>query len=158
MSLSPVIFKIGSVAIYWYSLAYIFGIMFTYWYLYKLDKHKIFIKNFYDSLLTATIIGIIFGGRLGYVLIYDLSYYTNNPIEIFKTWKGGMSFHGGAVGVFFAVIISCKKYKIPTLYTLDLISCGVPIGLLLGRIGNLINGELFGRVTTTPWGIVFSKD
>ncbi|QKX02487.1 prolipoprotein diacylglyceryl transferase [Wolbachia endosymbiont of Dirofilaria (Dirofilaria) immitis] len=157
MSLSPVIFRIGSISIYWYSLAYIFGIAFAHWYSYKLDNQKIFTKNFHDSLLTVTIIGVILGGRLGYVLIYDLGYYVNNPIEILKTWKGGMSFHGGAIGVFLAVAILCKKYNIPVFYTLDLISCGVPVGLFLGRIGNLINGELFGRITTIPWGIVFSE-
>ncbi|MGL9778888.1 MAG: prolipoprotein diacylglyceryl transferase [Wolbachia sp.] len=153
MSLNPVIFSIGSVSIYWYSLAYVLGIVFAYWYLHKLDDQKIFTKNFYDSLLTATIVGIILGGRLGYVLIYDPVLYISNPIEILKTWEGGMSFHGGAIGVLLAVIISCKRHNIPIFYALDLVSCGVPIGLFLGRIGNFINGELFGRVTTMPWGI-----
>ncbi|WP_168464317.1 prolipoprotein diacylglyceryl transferase [Wolbachia endosymbiont of Ctenocephalides felis wCfeT] len=155
MSLSPVIFSIGPVSVYWYSLAYVLGIVFAYWYLHKLDDQKIFTKNFYDSLLTATIIGIILGGRLGYVLIYDLASYVQNPIDILKTWEGGMSFHGGAIGVLLAVIISCKRHNIPIFYTLDLISCGIPVGLFLGRIGNFINGELFGRVTTMPWGMVF---
>ncbi|QKX01572.1 prolipoprotein diacylglyceryl transferase [Wolbachia endosymbiont of Cruorifilaria tuberocauda] len=158
MPLSPVIFKIGPVSIYWYSLAYVLGIVFTYWYLHELDNKKVFTKNFYDSLLTSTIVGLMLGGRLGYVLIYDLSYHISNPIEILKTWQGGMSFHGGAVGVLIAVTISCKRHKMPIFYTLDLISCGVPVGLFLGRIGNLINGELFGRVTTIPWGIAFSEN
>ncbi len=158
MSLSPVIFSIGPISIYWYSLAYVLGIVFAYWYLHKLDNQKIFTKNFYDSLLTAVIIGIILGGRLGYVLIYDPVLYISNPIEILKTWEGGMSFHGGAIGVLLAVIISCRRHNIPIFYTLDLISCGVPIGLLLGRIGNFINGELFGRVTNMPWGMVFPKN
>ncbi len=157
MSLNPVIFRIGSISIYWYSLAYVLGIVFAHWYLYKLDNQKVFTKNFHNSLLTATIIGVILGGRLGYILIYDLSYYISNPIEILKTWKGGMSFHGGAIGVFLAVIILCKRYNIPIFYTLDLISCGVPVGLFLGRIGNFINGELFGRTTTIPWGIIFPE-
>lgn len=157
MSLSPAIFSIGPVSIHWYSLAYVLGIVFAYWHLHKLDEQKIFTKNFYDSLLTATIIGIILGGRLGFVLIYDPISYINNPIEILKTWKGGMSFHGGAIGVLCAVIISCRRYNIPIFYTLDLISCGVPIGLFLGRIGNFVNGELFGRVTTMPWGMVFPE-
>ncbi len=157
MSLNPVIFSIGPVSIYWYSLAYVLGIVFAYWYLHKLDDQKIFTKNFYDSLLPATIVGIILGGRLGYVLIYDPVLYISNPIEILKTWEGGMSFHGGAIGVLLAVIISCKRHNIPTFYALDLVSCGVPIGLFLGRIGNFINGELFGRVTTMPWGMVFPE-
>ncbi|NUX01814.1 prolipoprotein diacylglyceryl transferase [Wolbachia endosymbiont of Madathamugadia hiepei] len=157
MSLNPVIFSIGPVSIYWYSLAYVLGIVFAYWYLHKLDNQKILSKSFYDSLLTATIAGIILGGRLGYVSIYDPVFYISNPIEILQTWGGGMSFHSGAIGVLCAVIISCKRHNIPIFYTLDLISCGVPIGLFLGRIGNFINGELFGRVTTVPWGMVFPE-
>ncbi|MGL9717490.1 MAG: prolipoprotein diacylglyceryl transferase [Wolbachia sp.] len=157
MSLNPVIFSIGSVSVYWYSLAYVLGIVFAYWYLHKLDDQKIFTRSFYDSLLTATIVGIILGGRLGYVLIYEPVYYASNPIEILKTWEGGMSFHGGTIGVLLAVMILCKKHSIPIFYTLDLISCGVPVGLFLGRTGNFINGELFGRVTTMPWGMVFPK-
>ncbi|MCM1001616.1 MAG: prolipoprotein diacylglyceryl transferase [Wolbachia endosymbiont of Melophagus ovinus] len=157
MSLNPVIFSIGPVSIHWYSLAYVLGIVFAYWYLHKLDNQKIFTKSFHDSLLTAVIVGIILGGRLGYALIYDPVFYISNSIEILKTWGGGMSFHGGAIGVLCAVIISCKRHNIPIFYTLDLISCGVPIGLFLGRIGNFINGELFGRVTTVPWGMVFPE-
>ncbi|MEY2393403.1 prolipoprotein diacylglyceryl transferase [Wolbachia endosymbiont of Tettigetta isshikii] len=157
MSLNPVIFSIGPVSIYWYSLAYVLGIVFAYWYLHKLDNQKIFTRSFYDSLLTAIIVGIILGGRLGYVLIYDPVFYMGNPVEILKTWGGGMSFHGGAIGVLCVVIISCKRHNIPIFYTLDLISCGVPVGLFLGRIGNFINGELFGRVTTVPWGMLFPE-
>ncbi|MGL9681882.1 MAG: prolipoprotein diacylglyceryl transferase [Wolbachia sp.] len=157
MSLNPVIFSIGPISIYWYSLAYVLGIVFAYLYLHKLDNQRIFTKSFYDSLLTATIAGIILGGRLGYVLIYNPIFYISNPIEILKTWGGGMSFHGGAIGVLCVVIISCKRHNIPIFYTLDLISCGVPIGLFFGRIGNFINGELFGRVTAVSWGMVFPE-
>lgn len=157
MSLNPIIFSIGPVSIYWYSVAYVLGIVFTYWYLCKLDSQKIFTRNFCDSLLTATIIGIIIGGRLGYILMYDLAFYISDPIEILKTWKGGMSFHGGAIGVLLAVIVSCRKHNIPIFYTLDLISCGMSVGLFLGRIGNFINGELFGRATDVPWGMVFPE-
>ncbi|MDG7055948.1 MAG: prolipoprotein diacylglyceryl transferase [Wolbachia endosymbiont of Meromenopon meropis] len=157
MFLNPVIFSIGPFSIYWYSLAYVLGVIFAHWYLRKLDSQKIFNRNFCDSLLTGTIAGIIIGGRLSYVLIYDPIFYINNPIKIFKTWEGGMSFHGGVVGVLCAVIISCKKHNIPIFYTLDLISCGVPVGLFLGRVGNFINGELFGRITNMPFGMVFSK-
>ncbi|MDD9331812.1 MAG: prolipoprotein diacylglyceryl transferase [Wolbachia sp.] len=157
MSFNPIIFSIGPISVYWYSLAYVLGIVFAYWYLNKLDNQKIFTKNFYDSLLTTVVIGIIFGGRIGYVLIYDPAFYISNPIEILKTWEGGMSFHGGTIGVLCAVIISCKRHDIPIFYTLDLISCGIPIGLFLGRIGNFINGELFGRVTSMPWGMIFPE-
>ncbi|NSM56375.1 prolipoprotein diacylglyceryl transferase [Wolbachia endosymbiont of Atemnus politus] len=157
MSLNPVIFSIGPVSIYWYSLAYVLGIMFAYWYLHKLDDQKVFTRSFYDSLLTTAIIGIILGGRLSYILIYDPVFYVSNPTQILKTWEGGMSFHGGIIGVVLAVIISCKKHNIPIFYTLDLVFCGAPIGLFLGRIGNFINGELFGRVTTMPWGVVFPE-
>ncbi|MDN5248366.1 MAG: prolipoprotein diacylglyceryl transferase [Wolbachia endosymbiont of Tyrophagus putrescentiae] len=157
MSLDPVIFSIGPISVYWYSLTYVFGILFGYWYLHKLDSQKVFTKEFYDLLLTAVIIGIILGGRLGYVLMYDTVFYLNNPINIFKTWEGGMSFHGGAVGTLCAVVIACRKHKVPVFYTLDLISCGMPIGLFLGRIGNFINGELFGRVTNVSWAMIFPK-
>ncbi|WCR53698.1 MAG: Prolipoprotein diacylglyceryl transferase [Wolbachia endosymbiont of Ctenocephalides orientis wCori] len=155
MFIDPVIFSIGPISVHWYSLAYVLGIVFAYWYLHKLDHKKIFTENFYNSLLTYTIIGIILGGRIGYVLMYDAISYLSSPIEILKTWEGGMSFHGGAIGVALAVIISCKRHNIPVFYTLDLISCGIPIGLFLGRIGNFINGELFGRVTNVPWGMIF---
>lgn len=155
--MSPIIFSVGPISIHWYSLAYVFGILFTYWYLHKLDSQKMFTKNFYDSLLTSAIIGVILGGRLGYVLIYDPAFYLSNPIDILKTWEGGMSFHGGAVGVLCAVIAVCQRHKISVSYTLDLISCGMPIGLFLGRIGNFINGELFGRVTNMPWGMTFQE-
>ncbi|MBV0899814.1 MAG: prolipoprotein diacylglyceryl transferase [Wolbachia endosymbiont of Fragariocoptes setiger] len=157
MFLNPIIFSIGPISIKWYSVAYVVSILFAYWYLHKLDNNRIFTKDFYDLLLTLTIIGVILGGRLGYVLVYDLSFYMNNLSHIFKTWEGGMSFHGGIVGVLCAVIISCNKYKIPVFYTLDLISCGMPVGLFLGRIGNFINGELFGRITNMPWGMVFPE-
>jgi phosphatidylglycerol:prolipoprotein diacylglycerol transferase len=158
MSLNPIIFSIGPISIYWYSLAYVFGIVFAHWYLHKLDNQKIFTKNFSDFLLTTIIIGIILGGRIGYVLIYDPAFYINNPVEILKTWEGGMSFHGGAIGVLCAVIISCKRHNIPIFHTLDLISCGISVGLFVGRIGNFINGELFGRVTNMPWGIESSDN
>jgi phosphatidylglycerol---prolipoprotein diacylglyceryl transferase len=157
MILDPVIFSIGPISIHWYSLAYVLGILLAYWYLHKLDYDRIFTKDFYDSLLTALIIGIIFGGRLGYVLIYDPTFYINHPIYIFKTWEGGMSFHGGLVGAVCAIMITCKIHKVPILYTLDLNACGTPIGILLGRIGNFINGELFGRVTNMPWGMTFPE-
>ena len=155
MFIDPVIFSIGPVSIYWYSLAYVLGILFAYWYLHKLDHKKVLTSSFFDSLLISIIIGIILGGRIGYVLMYDVASYLSNPIEILKTWEGGMSFHGGAIGATLAIIISCKMHNIPVFYTLDLISCGIPVGLFLGRIGNFINGELFGRVTNMPWGMIF---
>ncbi|OEY86910.1 prolipoprotein diacylglyceryl transferase [Wolbachia pipientis] len=157
MILDPVIFSIGPISIHWYSLAYVLGILFVYWYLHKLDYAKIFTKDLYDSLLTAAIIGVILGGRLGYILIYNLALYISNPICIFKTWEGGMSFHGGLIGTVCAIIIVCKIYKMSILYVLDLIACGAPAGIFLGRVSNFINGELFGRVTNVPWGMVFPE-
>jgi len=113
--------------------------------------------QFIDSLFCFIIIGIIVGGRLGYVLFYDPIEYLHNPIEILKTWHGGMSFHGGAIGALFAIILVCKHYKLSHWRLLDLVACAAPIGIFLGRIANFINGELFGKSTPLPWGVVFSN-
>ncbi|WP_333023084.1 prolipoprotein diacylglyceryl transferase [Wolbachia endosymbiont of Pentidionis agamae] len=157
MVIDPVIFSIGPISVYWYSLAYVLGILYTYWFLHKADYYEIFTKEFLDTLLTNGILGVVLGARLGDVLIYDFKFYLSNPIQILKTWEGGMSFHGGAIGVSLATLIACRKHNVPIFYTSDLIFCGAPVGLFLGRIGNFINGELFGRVTTMPWGMVFSE-
>ncbi|GHM58898.1 MAG: prolipoprotein diacylglyceryl transferase [Candidatus Mesenet longicola] len=156
--IDPVIFSIGPVSVRWYSIAYVLGIIFAHWYLHEVDKYKIFNQKFHDSLLAWSIVGIVFGGRIGYMLIYNLSYYSNSPTEIFKIWHGGMSFHGGLIGCVIAIIAVCKKHNISALLIMDLLACAAPIGLFLGRIANFINGELFGRITDLPWGIIFPGD
>lgn len=157
--LSPVAFYLGSIPIKWYPLAYIISIIAGFFYIkfvakaYKLNLSYAFM----DDLFCWTIVGIIIGGRLGHVIFYDLSYYLKHPTEIVKTWHGGMSFHGGLFGFIIAATIVAKKHKINPWIILDLSACVVPLGLFLGRIANFINGELFGRATTLPWGVVFNN-
>ena len=154
---SPIAIQIFSIEIRWYSLAYIFGIIFGWIYC-----KKILIKNndtskLFDDLISFLIIGIILGGRLGYILFYNLEYYIINYIEILMIWKGGMSFHGGLIGVFIATIIFSKKHKVNKYIFLDLISASAPIGIFLGRISNFINSELYGRQTDIIWSVIFAK-
>lgn len=153
---------IGSFGVKWYSLAYIFGIIFA-WLLIKYYNKKYTLdlynknneKNFCDDFFFYGILGIVLGGRCGYVLFYDLKYYLHNIFEIFAIWNGGMSFHGGLVGVIIATILFCKKYNINKWLFFDVLSAVVPIGLFLGRLANFINLELYGRPTTKPWGMIF---
>ena len=158
--ISPVALDFGIIKIRWYALSYIAGILMS-WYLIlriiKLKKIDINNKQISD-LVGNSMIGIIIGGRLGYVLFYNPEYYFNNLIEIFKIWNGGMSFHGGILGVVFAVIYSSKLFKIPTLIFSDLIALLTPVGLFFGRLANFVNGELYGRITNHPFGIVFPTD
>ena len=154
---NPVAIQIFSLEIRWYSLAYIFGIIFAWIYCKKiLIKDKNYSRLF-DDLISYLIIGIILGGRLGYVLFYNVEYYLNNLIEVPMIWKGGMSFHGGLLGVFIATIIFSKKHNVNKYIFLDLISASAPIGIFLGRISNFINSELYGRETDVFWSVVFVK-
>ena len=151
----PVAIEIFSIQIRWYSLAYIFGIIIG-WYLSK----KIFIsdndiKEKFDDYITYLIIGIIFGGRLGYVIIYNFEYYLNNLFDIFKIWQGGMSFHGGLIGVILTSIWYGKKNSHDPLKYLDIVSIVAPIGIFFGRISNFINSELYGKETELPWSVKF---
>ena len=151
----PVAFQIFSFEIRWYSLAYIFGIIFGWLYCKKnLIKDKKLL-NLFDDLITYLIIGIILGGRLGYVIFYNLEYYLDNFFEILMIWNGGMSFHGGLIGVILATAIFSKKHKINSYIFLDLIALVAPIGLFLGRIANFINSELYGRETDVFWSVKF---
>ena len=152
----PVAFELFSFQIRWYSLSYIFGILLGWIYCKRIINDKIF-KKVFDDLIGVIIIGIIFGGRLGYVVLYNPSYYLNNPIEIFMFWNGGMSFHGGLLGVIIATIIFGKKNNQNPFKFLDLISIAAPIGIFFGRIANFINSELYGRVTDVPWSVIFIK-
>ena len=153
----PIAFNLFVFEIRWYSLAYIFGILFGWFYCKKfLIKDKV-ISSLFDDLITYLIIGIILGGRLGYVLFYALKYYSQNFIEIFFIWEGGMSFHGGLIGVMVATYLYSKKHKINKYIFLDLISVSAPIGIFFGRIANFINGELIGKATNGSWGVIFPK-
>ena len=151
----PVAFQIFSFEIRWYSLAYIFGIIFGWLYCKKKLIKDEKLLNLFDDFITYLIIGIILGGRLGYIIFYNLEYYLDNFFEILMIWNGGMSFHGGVIGVILATIIFSKKHKINSYIFLDLIALVAPIGLFLGRIANFINSELYGRETDIFWSVKF---
>ena len=153
----PVAFQIMSFEIRWYSLAYILGIVIG-WVLCK----KIFIKNSdisekFDDYITYLIIGIILGGRLGYIIFYNFSYYSENILDIFKIWQGGMSFHGGLLGVIASSYIFAKKNNQNIFSYLDQVSLVAPIGIFFGRLANFINSELYGTTTDVPWSVIFIK-
>jgi phosphatidylglycerol---prolipoprotein diacylglyceryl transferase len=153
----PVAFQIMSFEIRWYSLAYIFGIIIG-WLLCK----KKFIKNSdigekFDDYITYLIIGIILGGRLGYVIFYNFNYYSHNILDIFKIWQGGLSFHGGLLGIILSSTIFAKKNNQDPLEYMDLVSLVAPIGIFFGRLANFINSELYGKTTEVLWSVTFSK-
>tara|TARA_B100000029_G_scaffold410162_1_gene411963 strand:- start:923 stop:1696 length:774 start_codon:yes stop_codon:yes gene_type:complete len=151
----PVALNFLSLEIHWYSVAYILGIILGWIYCKKkLIKDKL-ILNLFDDYVTYIIIGIIIGGRLGYVLFYNLNYYLENFSEIFKIWNGGMSFHGGLIGVIIATYFFSKKYKVDMFVFLDLISLSAPIGIFFVRIANFINSELYGKETDIMWSVKF---
>ena len=152
---NPVAFEILSLEIRWYSLAYIIGIILGWTYCKKKLIKDHYILELFDDFITYLIIGVILGGRLGYVLFYNLKHYLENPFEILMVWNGGMSFHGGLIGVIVASQIFSSKYKISQFIFLDLVSLSAPIGIFFGRIANFINSELYGRVTDMPWGVQF---
>ena len=160
-NLDPVLLNFGLLSIRWYSLSYVFGILLGWWLGKKIISHilqKVSLKfdvREFDDLITYIIISIIVGGRLGYIIFYNLSYYISNPIDIFKVWEGGMSFHGALVGIIIGTYLFSLKKNIPILFFLDVIACVSPIGIFLGRIANFINGELIGKTTNASWGIIF---
>ena len=158
----PVFIDLGVFQIRWYSVAYIVGIIIGWIYAIKIIKKMASKHNFtpfrpadFDDLIIYLILGIILGGRLGYVIFYNFEYYSKNFFEILKLWEGGMSFHGGLLGVIIATIIFSKIKRINFFYFTDIICCVAPIGLFLGRIANFINGELFGKISILPWAIIF---
>ena len=151
----PVAFQILSFEIRWYSLAYIIGIILGWIYCKKRLIKDHYILSLFDDFITYLIIGIILGGRLGYALFYNLKYYLENPFEIFMIWNGGMSFHGGLIGVIVASHLFSSKYKINQFIFLDLVALSAPIGIFFGRIANFINSELIGRATDLPWSVQF---
>ena len=164
-NLDPILFDFGFLEVRWYSLAYIFGILIGWWYgkIIIIKKFQTFEKKFnltlFDDLITYLIISIILGGRLGYVIFYDMNYYLKNPFDIVKIWQGGMSFHGAMLGIIIGTFIFSKKNNIKTFFLLDIIACVSPIGIFLGRIANFINGELIGKVTNVSWSVIFpAKD
>jgi phosphatidylglycerol:prolipoprotein diacylglycerol transferase len=156
-AIDPVLVEIGPFAVRWYALAYVVGLILGWRYMIHLARRVPGImsdQQVDDFLLWATL-GVILGGRIGYVLFYNPAYFFNHPLQIFAVWQGGMSFHGGLIGVITALILFCRLHKLSILRVGDILCCAVPIGLLLGRIANFINGELFGRPADVPWAMVF---
>lgn len=163
-AIDPIMVELGPFAIRWYALAYIAGLLFGWWYLRKLvSSPNLWGHNVkpplepvnIDDLFVWAALGVILGGRIGYVLFYNLPAFAANPLEMFMVWHGGMSFHGGFLGVIVAVLIFGARHKVSGFTMIDLAAAGVPLGLFLGRVANFINGELYGRVTEVAWGVVF---
>ena len=160
-NLDPILFDFGFLVIRWYSLAYIFGILIGWWLgkIIILKKFNNLIFNFdikeFDNLITYIIVFMLLGGRIGYVLFYNLGYYLSNPLDILKIWEGGMSFHGALAGIILGTYWFSIKKNIPTFFLLDIISFVAPIGIFFGRIANFINGELVGKTTDVAWGVIF---
>ena len=156
LSLSPIALDLGFLQIRWYSLAYIAGILIGWWYLLKLiaQPGAPMARRHADDMVFYATLGILLGGRLGYAIFYKPEMWLN-PIEVLKLWEGGMSFHGGAIGMSVGIFYLAWRNKLNWLRIHDYIACCVPFGLLFGRIANFINGELWGRTTDVPWAMVF---
>ena len=159
----PVLIDLGLFQIKWYSLAYILGIILGWIYAVKIinlttnNKYNFeqIKTSHFNDLIIYLVVGMVIGGRLGYVFFYNFVYYSENFTDIFKLWEGGMSFHGGLVGVIVAILIFSKKTKINFFKFSDIVACVAPIGIFLGRIANFINGELYGKISTLPWAVIF---
>ena len=156
-NINPIAIDLGIVQIRWYALSYIAGILLSWALILKIIKFKSINidTRVISELISNSMVGIIIGGRLGYVIFYNPEYFLDNLIEIFKLWNGGMSFHGGFIGVIIAVVYSSKISKTPIMLLADLIAIASPIGILFGRLANFINGELYGRVTNHSFGMIF---
>lgn len=159
--INPVAFELGPLQVHWYALAYMAGFILGWrlavW-VCRLDENKYRPnERDIDDFMSWAILGVLFGGRLGYVLFYNFGTYLENPLGIFKLWQGGMSFHGGVIGVVTVTAAYAMLKKIPLLRLTDLFAVSAPIGFFFGRLANFINGELYGRVTDVPWGMVFPR-
>ena len=159
LGLSPVALDLGVFELRWYSLAYLAGIFVGYWYMLKLLRQPgaPMARRHADDLVFYAAVGVILGGRLGYVLFYNPGFYLRNPLDILQLWDGGMSFHGGLLGTVLAIFYLSWKEKLATLRIHDYVACVAPIGLLLGRLANFVNAELWGAPTSVPWAIRFPE-
>lgn len=160
-NLDPILFDFGLIAIRWYSLAYVAGILIGWWLGKKIiikklqnTELKFNLKDF-DDLITYIIISIILGGRIGYIIFYNLDYFITNPLDMVKIWEGGMSFHGALIGIITGTYLFSKKKGISSFFLLDIVACVSPIGIFFGRIANFINGELVGKATNVSWSVIF---
>ena len=161
-AIDPVIFEVGPFALRWYALAYIAGIVLGWLYAARLAQEARLwpgaapvSRAALDDFVTWATLGIVLGGRIGYVLFYNPAYYLENPLEVFAVWQGGMAFHGGFVGIAVAMLLFARANKIPFLSLTDLVAAAAPVGLFFGRLANFINEELYGRPTDVPWAVVF---
>lgn len=155
--IDPIAFSLGPLQFRWYGMMYLFGFL-SGWWLGRVRAAKHLSRwtvSMVDDMVTYIIIGVVLGGRLGYILFYDLPYYASNPEQIFSIWNGGMSFHGGLLGVVIAMWLLARRFHMQFMDISDFVAPLIPPGLFFGRIGNFINGELWGSTTELPWGIVF---
>lgn len=155
--IDPIIVSVGPIALRWYGLMYVLGFMATFFLVRRQIRRRGLgtLAEQFDNLNMVLLVSLVVGGRLGYVLFYNLPYYLDHPLQSFNTMAGGMSFHGGMLGVIFGGMWYCRRVGLGFLDTADLYVATLPIGLGFGRIGNFINGELYGRATDVPWGMVF---
>lgn len=155
--IDPILVQFGPLAVRWYGLMYLLGFLCGYWIIRRLAvlRQLPLDAEGISDLLFYAVIGVILGGRLGYVLFYNPGFYLEHPQQIVAIWEGGMSFHGGFLGVFLVILFFCRKRNLPLLLTADIVATAATLGLGFGRIGNFINAELWGRVTDLPWGMVF---
>ncbi len=155
--INPVALSLGPLEIRWYALAYIVGLLIGWRYCLALAERppRLVGRKDIDDFLAWATLGVVLGGRIGYVLFYNFGYFAAHPSEIPAMWHGGMSFHGGALGVTAAILWFTRKRRLPVLAFADIIAAAIPIGLFFGRIANFINDELWGRVTDVPWAMVF---
>ncbi|MER9403228.1 prolipoprotein diacylglyceryl transferase [Mesorhizobium caraganae] len=165
-NIDPILVQIGPLAVHWYGIGYIVGILFAWWYAKRLVTNTRLWPDGVlpmkpidlDDFIVWAAVGVVLGGRTGYVLFYDLRRYIDHPLDIFAIWQGGMSFHGGLLGVILAMTLFSIKRGIRTWSLFDVVAAGVPVGLGLVRIANFVNAELWGRVTDVSWGVVFCNE
>ncbi|KZD11468.1 prolipoprotein diacylglyceryl transferase [Oceanibaculum pacificum] len=156
-TIDPVALELGPLVVRWYALAYIVGLIGGWRYaLYLARREPVYFEpKLLDDFVVWATLGVVIGGRLGYVLFYRPGYYLSDPIQILMVWQGGMAFHGGMLGVVVATFLFARKNKVPLLPLADIVCAAAPIGLFFGRIANFINGELYGRASDVPWAMVF---
>ena len=155
--IDPVAIAIGPLKMRWYAIAYITGLLIGWYYIRRLTRRppSLLSERAIDDFLLWATLGVILGGRIGYILFYQPGYYLANPLEIVFIWRGGMSFHGGLLGVALAIVLFARSTQVPVFALSDLIAAAAPIGLFFGRVANFINAELYGRTTDVPWGVLF---
>jgi phosphatidylglycerol:prolipoprotein diacylglycerol transferase len=159
-AIDPVLIEIGPFAIRWYALAYVVGIVLGWRYARGLAARgeSPLTPVLLDDFVTWAVVGIVLGGRLGYILFYDLARYLEHPLQMLALWHGGMSFHGGLLGMILAMALFARRHGLRFFHLTDPIAAATPIGLFLGRLANFVNGELYGRPTDVPWAMVFPRD